>query len=140
MKLSRKQLRRIITESMYSEDPRYRDDTEDILRSQAAIGRESTASEDELIGMMVGDDDPNVLDLIQSDPALERSESHDHLRKVIGILQKNPSAFTPRVQDVSVRVYAAIKYYNIYDEHETDLHQLFKALQHHLHKLDPNLF
>ena len=142
MKITRRQLRKMIAESIGDMNDPYNPDADPdlVLKDMPPFGRESAPSEDKIIGMMVGDDDPNVLDLMQSDPALERSESRDHLRKVIGILQNNPSAFTPRVLDVSVRVYAAIKYYNIYDEHEAALDPLFKALQHHLHKLDPRLF
>ena len=140
MKITRKQLRRMITESMYSDDPRYHDDTDRILRSQAAIGRESTSDEDKIIAMMVGDDDPNVFDLIQSDPALERRESRAHVQSVVDILQNNPSAFTPRVQNDCTGVNAAIKYHNIYEEHDIDLDPLFRELQHHLHALNPNLF
>ena len=134
MRITRNQLRHMIMESMYSEDPRYRDDTDDILRSQAAIGRESSTDEDEIIAMMVGDDDPNVFDLIYSDPMLERQESLAHVQAVISILQNDPAAFTPRIQNDCTGVYSTIKW------HDEPLHDLFKALQHHLHALNPNIF
>ena len=134
MKITRRQLRKLISESIYSDEPRNRNDTDDILRSQAAIGRESTLGEDKIIGMMVGDDDPNVFDLIYSDPMLERQASLAHVQTVIGILQNNPAAFTPRVQNDCTGVHSTIKY------HDEPLHDLFKALQHHLHALNPILF
>ena len=110
------------------------DDTEASLRAQASIGRESTPDEDKIIEMMIGDDDPNIFDLIYNDPRLEKQESLKHVRSVVSLLQNHSTSFTPRVQNSCTGVYSGIKYY------DGELHPLFKALQHHLHNLNPALF
>ena len=84
--------------------------------------------------MMVGDDDPNVFDLVYGDPGLEQQHNRAHLQTVLNILQNNPEAFTPRVQNSCTGVHRAIKYDG------EGLDQLFRDLEVGLEALNPGLF